>query len=62
MQDEEFYINTIHSKILDGLETLYHYYVLSDNPKKLARIWTEDTNAFQAFSVLYLRHTVGVMT
>ena len=63
LQDEEFFKNTIYdSDILDGLETLFQQYVQSDDMKKLARIRIEDRNAFHAFTILCLRHTVGVMT
>lgn len=55
--------NTIYNKdVLDGLETLYQQYLLSEDPNKLARIRIEHVHAFQAFAVLCLRHTVGVMT
>lgn len=48
--------------MLDGLETLFQQYVLSEDTKKLARIRIENVNAFHAFAVLCLRHTVGMMT
>jgi len=63
LQDEEFFKKTIYdSDILDGLETLFQQYVQSNDMKKLARIRIEDRNAFNAFTILCLRHTVGVMT
>jgi hypothetical protein len=49
-------------QVLDGLETLFQSYVTSDDPKKLPKIRIEDVNAFHAFAVLCLRHTVGVRT
>lgn len=48
--------------ILDGLDTLIQQYVLSKDPDKLAKVRLENIHAFQAFVVLCLRHTVGVMT
>lgn len=50
------------NNVLDGLETLFQSYVNSEDPKKLSRIRIDDINAFHAFCVLCLRHTVGVMT
>jgi hypothetical protein len=63
-EDEEFFKqNPIYNKkVLDGLETLFQSYVNSEDPKKLAKIRIEDINAFHAFAVLCLKHTVGVMT
>jgi hypothetical protein len=48
--------------VLDSLETLFQSYVNSEDPKKLAKICIENINAFHAFAVLCLKHTVGVMT
>ena len=48
--------------ILDGLDTLMQQYVLSRDPDKMAKVRLENLHAFQAFVVLCLRHTVGVMT
>lgn len=62
--DAEFFAeNTIYnSNVLDGLETLFQSYVISEDPKKLSRIRIDDINAFHAFTILCLRHTTGVMT
>jgi hypothetical protein len=62
-EDEEFFAkNSIYSKeVLDGLETIFQQYVMSNDTKKLARLRIEDVNAFHAFTVLCLRHTIGVM-
>jgi hypothetical protein len=58
-----FKANPIYNEqVLDGLETLFQSYVTNDDPKKLPKIRIEDVNAFHAFAVLCLRHTVGVMT
>ncbi len=55
--------NPIYNKyILDGLDTLFQQYVLSEDPEKLAKVRIENIHAFHAFVVLCLRHTVGVMT
>jgi len=48
--------------ILDGLDALMQQYVLSRDPDKMAKVRLENIHAFQAFVVLCLRHTVGVMT
>jgi hypothetical protein len=63
-EDEEFFKqNPIYNKkVLDSLETLFQSYVNSEDPKKLAKIRIENINAFHAFAVLCLKHTVGVMT
>jgi hypothetical protein len=63
-EDEEFFKqNPIYNEqVLDGLETLFQSYVNSEDPKKLAKIRIENINAFHAFAVLCLKHTVGVMT
>ena len=63
-EDAQFFAqNPIYdSNILDGLDTLFRSYVSSDDTKKLSRIRIDDINAFHAFVVLCLRHTVGVMT
>jgi hypothetical protein len=63
-QDAAFFKeNPIYNEqVLDGLENLFRSYVTSDDPKKLPKFRIEDVNAFHAFAVLCLRHTVGVMT
>lgn len=48
--------------VLAGLETIFKDYIFSDDTKKLTKMRVEDINAFRAFAVLCLRHTVGVMT
>jgi hypothetical protein len=62
-EDEEFFSknSTYNKEILDGLETIFQQYVVNNDNKKLARLRIEDVNAFHAFTVLCLRHTVGVM-
>jgi hypothetical protein len=64
VQDAEFFAENpvYNSDILDGLETLFQTYVISNDAKKLSKARIEDVNAFQAFVVLCLRHTIGVMT
>ena len=44
-----------------GLDTIFKHYVFSNDSEKLAKIRIEDPIAFQAFAVLCLRHTIGVM-
>jgi hypothetical protein len=63
-EDAQFFAqNPIYNvHILDGLETLFQSHVNSNETKKLSRIRIDDINAFHAFVVLCLRHTVGVMT
>ena len=50
------------ANVLAGLETIFKDYIFSDDTKKLPKMRVEDINAFRAFAVLCLRHTVGVMT
>jgi hypothetical protein len=63
-EDEEFFSkNPVYTReVLDGLETIYQQCAISEDNKKLARLRIEDVNAFNTFTVLCLRHTVGVMT
>jgi len=63
-EDAQFFAqNPIYNvHILDGLETLFQSHVNSNETKKLSRSRIDDINAFYAFVVLCLRHTVGVMT
>ena len=58
-EGEEFDNNTIYDI---NFETLYHHDKPSKDTKQLARIQIEDRNALHAFTVLCLRHMVGVMT
>jgi hypothetical protein len=62
-EDTEFFAeNPIYNEdILDGLETLFQTFVTSNDTKKLSRARIEDVNAFHAFVILCLRHTIGVM-
>ena len=63
-EDNDFFkAHPIYSNdILEGLQTLYQQYVLSEDATKLARIRVENLNAFHAFVILCLRHTLGVMS
>jgi hypothetical protein len=63
-EDTEFFAdNPVYNEdVLDGLETLFQTYVTSNDTKKLSRARIEDINAFHAFVILCLRHTIGVMT
>jgi hypothetical protein len=62
-EDKFFKEHPIYNKdVLNGLETLFHQYVMSDDPSKLARVRVENIHAFHALAVLCLRHTVGAMT
>jgi hypothetical protein len=62
--DAEFFkLHPIYNaQVLDGLKTIFEHYACSQDAQKLAKIRIEDIDAFQAFAVLCLRHTVGVMT
>jgi hypothetical protein len=47
--------NPIYNKdILEGLDTLFQQYVLSEDPSKLARVRIENIQAFHALTVLCL--------
>lgn len=48
--------------MLSGLQTLFQNYVFSEDPRKLANVRLEDVDAFHAFTVLCLRHTLSVLT
>jgi hypothetical protein len=55
--------NPIYNKeVLDGLEILFQQFVLSEDPTKIAKVRIENIHAFNAFTVLCLRHTVGNLT
>jgi hypothetical protein len=55
--------NPIYNKeVLDGLEILFQQFVLSEDPAKIAKVRIENIHAFNAFTVLCLRHTVGNLT
>jgi hypothetical protein len=49
-------------QVLDSLQSIFDWYVFSTDSKKLAKIGIEGVDAFQAFAVLCLRHTIGAMT
>jgi hypothetical protein len=63
-EDVEFFkMHPIYDKqVLDGLQSLFEQYALSSDYNKLAKIRIENIDAFQAFAVLCLRHTISVMT
>lgn len=62
--DAEFFKkHPIYDKqVLDGLQSIFEQYAFSPASNKMAKIRIEDIDAFQAFAVLCLRHTIGVMT